>query len=65
MHGGALEIAEWSVDFSFAKAGDRQMTPAAKPKMKRLSQQCRRPFTFSALGGTGASAARGMIFEGE
>jgi hypothetical protein len=45
--------------FSFANAGDRQMTQAPKPKMKRLSQQCRRPFTFYALGGAGLRVACG------
>ncbi|MGA7535563.1 MAG: hypothetical protein WBW27_27170, partial [Pseudolabrys sp.] len=51
MHGKSLKNANGQPRFSFAKAGDRQMTQAPDAKMKRLSQQCRRPFTFYALGG--------------
>jgi len=40
------------------------MTQAPKPKMKRLSQHCRRPFTFYALGGAGLLRLVGTILGG-
>jgi hypothetical protein len=37
MHGKSLKNANGQPRFSFAKAGDRQMTQAPDAKMKRLS----------------------------
>jgi hypothetical protein len=49
MHGKTLEMRMGPL-LSFAKAGDRQMTQTPNAKMKRLSQQRPRPFTFYGLG---------------